>query len=263
MDLDLKGKVALVLAASRGLGKASALCLNREGAAVAVASRSLDAAEAAAREIARETGERVIGLAADVTKAEDIRQAVARTVDEFGGLDILVTNAGGPPAGLFSEHDDAAWQYAFELNLLSAVRAIREALPHLRRSEAPRIVAITSTSVRQPIPGLILSNSVRAGVVGLVKTLSLELAPDGILINCVAPGRIDTDRVRELDEGRARRDRRPVADVQAENSQQIPLGRYGQPEEFGRAVCFLASPANSYITGTTVYVDGGSTRSVM
>lgn len=263
MDLGLKGRVALVLAASRGLGKASALCLSQEGALVAVASRSQEAAGTAAAEISRATGGKVMAIAADVRRAEDIRQAVARTVAEFGRLDILVTNAGGPPSGLFTELDDDAWQGAFELNLLSAVRAIREALPHLKKSDAPRVVSITSTSVRQPIAGLILSNSVRAGVVGLIKTLSVELAPDGILLNCVAPGRIDTDRVRELDQGRAQRAGRSADEVRTENAQQIPLGRYGTPEEFGRAVCYLASPANSYVTGTTVYVDGGSTRSVI
>lgn len=263
MDLGLKGRVALVLAASRGLGKASALCLSQEGALVAAASRSREAAGAAARDISQATGNPTLALKVDVTRAEDIRVAVSRTVAEFGRLDILVTNAGGPPSGLFTELDDAAWQGAFELNLLSAVRAIREALPHLKKSDAPRVVSITSTSVRQPISGLILSNSVRAGVVGLIKTLSFELAPDGILLNCVAPGRIDTDRVRELDQGRAQRTGRSADEIRAENAQQIPLGRYGTPDEFGRAVCFLASPANSYITGTTVYVDGGSTRSVM
>ncbi len=263
MDLGLAGRVALVFAGSRGLGKASALALSQEGATVVVASRKLEAAAAAARDIAELTGGRTLGVAADVTRAEDIKAAVARTVAEFGRLDTLVTNAGGPPSGLFTELDDAAWQHAFELNLLSAVRAVRESLPHLRQSDAPRIVAITSTSVRQPIAGLILSNSVRAGVVGLTKTLAFELAGDGILVNCVAPGRIDTDRVRELDEGKAQRTGRPVAEVRAENDQQIPLGRYGEPAEFGRTVCFLASPANSYITGTTVYVDGGSTRSVI
>jgi len=263
MDLGLKGRTALVLAASRGLGKAAALCLSQEGAMVAVASRSEEAASAAARSMEQISGSRTLAVKADVTRPEDIRQAVARTVAEFGRLDTLVINAGGPPAGLFTELDDAAWQQAFELNLMSAVRSIREALPHLKKSDAPRVVAITSTSVRQPISGLILSNSVRAGVVGLIKTLSFELAPDGVLLNCVAPGRIDTDRVRELDEGRAQRAGRPASEIRSENAQQIPLGRYGDPAEFGRAVCFLGSPANSYITGTTAYVDGGSTRSVI
>ncbi|MGE5589382.1 MAG: SDR family oxidoreductase [Bacillota bacterium] len=263
MDLGLKGRAALVLAASRGLGKASALCLSQEGAMVAVASRSEEAAAAAARSIGQISGNRTLGLKVDVTRPEDIRQAVAHTVGEFGRLDTLVINAGGPPSGLFTELDDAAWQQAFELNLLSAVRSIREALPHLRKSDAPRVVAITSTSVRQPISGLLLSNSVRAGVLGLIKTLSFELGPDGILLNCVAPGRIATDRIAELDEGTAQRTGRTRQEVRHEHERSIPLGRYGDPAEFGRAVCFLGSPANSYITGTTVYVDGGSTRSVI
>jgi 3-oxoacyl-[acyl-carrier protein] reductase len=260
MDLGLEGKVAIVTAASQGLGKAVALGLAREGASVAMCSRSLDRITRAGEEVRAATGADVLALEADVAKAEDVDRLVEATVQRFGGVDILVCNAGGPPLGAFMEHDDRAWTNAFDLNFLSAVRLIRAVVPHMRRRGGGRIITMTSTAVKQPIEGLILSNSIRAGVIGLTKTLSQELAPDGILVNSVAPGRIRTERVVQVDSARAAREGRPVEEIAREQARQIPLGRYGEPEEFANAVVFLASAPASYITGVTLQVDGGLVR---
>ena len=262
MDFGLSGCAALVAAGSRGLGRASARALAREGAAVALFSRTVAAAESAARELAAETSARVIGLAADATKPADLERAVAETVQAFGRLDVLVTNAGGPPPGTFGTLDDAAWQRAFELNLLSAVRLIRAALPHLDQHGRGRIILLSSTTVKQPIDGLILSNAVRIGVAGLSKSLANELGPRNITVNQVLPGRIATDRVRELDQARAKATGASIDDVRRANEQQIPLGRYGEPDEFGAVVAFLASQQAAYLTGTTIQVDGGATKAV-
>lgn len=262
MDLGLKGKSVLVTAASKGLGKASALEFAREGATVTIASRSLEELQKAAADIEAATGQKVTVVQLDVTKEEDIQKAVQTAVEVGGGLDVLVTNAGGPPGGTFDNFDDQAWSKAFELNLLSAIRLIRASLPHLRAKGAGRIVTITSSSIKQPIQGLILSNTIRAGVNALTKSLSIELAKDGILVNTVAPGRIATDRVAELDEGKAQKLGISVEQVQTESIAQIPLGRYGEPAEFGRTVAFLGSFSNSYVTGQAVLVDGGMVKSL-
>lgn len=255
--------MAAVAAASSGLGRAVAEGLAREGARVALCSRDEGRARAAAAEIARATGSETLGVAADVSRAGDVRRFVGEAAARWGRLDVLVTNAGGPPPGTFEELGEEEWQRAFELNLLSAVRLIREALPHMRANGWGRIVNITSTSVKAPIGGLLLSNSIRAGVVGLAKTLSMELAADNILVNNVCPGRLDTGRVRSLDEDRARRTGRGVGEVRAENEAQIPLGRYGAPGELASLVVFLASEPASYITGTTIQVDGGALRNLL
>jgi 3-oxoacyl-[acyl-carrier protein] reductase len=262
MDFGLSGCAALVAAGSRGLGRASAHALAREGAAVALFSRTFASAQAAARDIAGETGARVIGFAADATKPADLDRAVADTVKSLGRLDVLVTNAGGPPPGTFGTLDDAAWQRAFELNLMSAVRLIRAALPHLDKGGRGRVILLSSTTVKQPIDGLILSNAVRIGVAGLSKSLANELGPRKITVNQVLPGRIATDRVRELDEARAKSTGASVEAVQRQNEQQIPLGRYGDPDEFGAVVAFLASAQAAYVTGTAIVVDGGATKAV-
>jgi 3-oxoacyl-[acyl-carrier protein] reductase len=262
MDFGLAGCAALVAAGSRGLGRASARALAREGASVALFSRTAAAAEKAAQEIAAETHARTLGFAADATKAADLERAVAETVRAFGRLDVLVTNAGGPPPGTFSTLGDADWQRAFELNLMSAVRLIRAALPHLEKSGRGRVILLSSTTVKQPIDGLILSNAVRIGIAGLAKSLANELGTKKITVNQVLPGRIDTDRVRELDEGRAKSTGASAADVRRANEQQIPLGRYGDPAEFGAVVAFFASAQAAYLTGTTLQVDGGATKAV-
>ncbi|MDI3256634.1 MAG: SDR family oxidoreductase [Kyrpidia sp.] len=253
-------RVGIVTAASKGLGRAVALELAKSGVHLVVASRDAGRIEAAAAAIREETGVEVVPAAADVSSKDGIERIVQTAADRFGRVDILVNNAGGPPAGTFEQFDDAAWYAAFELNLMSVVRATRLVVPLMKRQGGGRIINLTSTSVKQPIPNLVLSNTVRAGVAGLTKTLSIELAPYNILVNNVAPGRIDTDRVRELDQMTADRTGEPVDQVQSRWFDQIPLGRYGTPEEFAKVVAFLCSPAASYLTGLTIPVDGGLTK---
>lgn len=262
MDLGLQKKVVLVMAASKGLGKAVATEYAREGARVMIAARSEASLQQAAQEIREATGGEVETCVADVSKRADIDSLMERTVERFGGLDVLVTNAGGPPGGTFDDFEDDVWERAFQSNLLNVVRLIRAALPHLRYRGGGRILNITSTSIKQPIEGLILSNTFRAGIQGLAKTLAVELAPDNILINTVAPGRIDTDRVRELDAARAQANDTTVEQVRSLHEQNIPLGRYGTPEEFAKVVVFLGSQANTYVTGSSLLIDGGMVRAL-
>jgi 3-oxoacyl-[acyl-carrier protein] reductase len=260
MDLGLQDKVAIVMAASKGLGRASATALASEGARVTIGARSEQALMKTAQEIQQATGSRMLAVPTDVTKAEDTEAIVAATIREFGRIDILVNNAGGPPAGTFESFDDAQWLAAFELNLLSTVRMVRLVLPHMRKTGSGRIINIVSTSVKQPIAGLLLSNSIRSSVVGLAKTLSVELAPDNITVNNVCPGRILTDRLRQLyhiDE------RGQQGEVLKEMAREIPMGRVGKPEELGALVAFLASQQAAYITGTTIQVDGGLVQSLL
>lgn len=259
MDLALTDRAVLVCASSAGLGKATALEFAREGARVMLCGRRAAELARAAAEIGAATGRTPAFTVADVTQPADITRLIEATVATCGGLYALVNNSGGPPAGTFETFDDAAWQGAFELNLLAYVRTIRAALPHLRRTQG-RIVNFTSGSVKSPIDGLILSNTFRTGVVGLSKTLASELGPDCVLVNVLGPGRIHTDRVDHLDGLRAARTGQPLATVRAENYKTIPLGRYGTPAEFAKLAVFLASPANTYITGQTVLVDGGMVK---
>jgi 3-oxoacyl-[acyl-carrier protein] reductase len=263
MDLGLNGRVALVAAASRGLGKAVAHALSEEGARVAIFSRRQEAIEQAAADIRARTGGEILPLAADVNDPAQLERVVRATVDRFGRLDILVNNAGGPPPGTFDSLAEEQWQQAINLTLMSAVRLTRLALPHLRMQGGGRIINLTSSSTREPISNLLLSNAIRAAVAGWSKTLATELAPENILVNCVAPGRIDTERLKELDSANAQRQGRPMEEVRRDNEVAIPLGRYGQPEEFAAAVAFLASDRASYITGITLYVDGGKLASVV
>lgn len=261
MDLGLQNKKALVFAASRGLGEASAHAFAAEGAAVAIASRNQPSISAAAARIREAVpGADVHPYVCDVADAAAIDQTVTAAAAALGGLDVVVCNAGGPPARPFVELSDADWQAAFELNLLSVVRIVRAALPHLRPGGA--IVTITSASVKEPVPGLILSNAIRSGVLGLVKTLANELGSQGIRVVNVAPGRIYTDRLKELDQTNAARQGTTPEAVRKQVEAGIPLGRYGDPAEFGRVVCFAASPAAGYISGTTILVDGGMVRAI-
>ncbi len=263
MDLGLNGKIALCAASSRGLGRAIATALAREGARVCMCGRDRDRLEEAADRICEATGAEVFTFALDLADAEGPRRFVEGALEQAGGVDILVTNTGGPKLGSFEELDDEAWYAAAELLLLSAVRLIRAAVPAMERRGGGRIVNVTSISVKQPIPGLMLSNSLRAAVVGMAKTLAGELAPRKILVNNVCPGMIATDRLIELDQDRAARSGLPLEQVRLEAQRQIPLGRYGQPEELAALVAFLCSAQASYVTGSTILCDGGLYRGLM
>ena len=263
MDFQLSGRVALVNAASRGIGRGIAEALAAEGVHLVISSRDQDAIERTAGEIAAAYRAEVVPVAADVTGAGAAERLVSAAVERFGGLDILVNNSGGPPGGRFTDFDDAAWQSAFDLLLRSVVRMVRAALPHLRASGAGRIVNVESSSVKEPIPGLILSNSLRAGVAGLAKTLADELAPDQITVNTVLPGRILTDRLRGPFIEPARRAGIDVDDLaRAEVAKEVPLGRVGEPSDLADLVAFLCSAPAAYLSGVVVAVDGGRMRSI-
>lgn len=262
MDLGLHGKVALVAAASKGLGRAVAERLVREGCHVTIFSRdeaNVRAAEAALRALG---GGQVLGLAADAARPDDIARVVQATLDRFGRLDLLFQNAGGPPPGRFEDLTDEHWRRAVDLTLFSAVWMTRAVIPPMRAAGGGAILYSTAITVKQPgyVPNLILSNAIRAAVTNLAKTLADELAPDGIRVNTIAPGRIFTDRVQQLASARAAREGRSVDEVLAEEAATVPLRRFGQPEEFANAAAFLLSPAASYITGVTLLVDGGAYR---
>lgn len=258
-----EGKRVLVCAASQGLGKAIAQRLAAGGARVAICSRTQERIEAAAVEIERNTGNRPIPLTADVTQPDEVKRLVKQAEAQLGGIDILVTNAGGPPAGRFEDFDDEAWQQAHEQNFLSVVRLIRQVLPGMKEQQAGSIVNIISMSVKQPISGLILSNAYRSAVVGMAKTLSEEMGPYGIRVNNVAPGRIYTERIQHLDKVRAESTGLTANEVAQTAESAIPMGRSGKPEEFANAVAFLCSDEASYITGVTMQVDGGMVKSLL
>jgi 3-oxoacyl-[acyl-carrier protein] reductase len=248
MELGLRGRTAIVCGASSGLGLATAEALAAEGANVTMFARRRDVLERDADRIG------ALAVRGDVRNSADLERVVERTLEAFGGIDILVWNSGGPPAGTATEITDTALESAFELLFQPAVRLVRSALPHIRRSDAGRILFITSATVKEPTAHLALSNAIRPGVTGWAKTLARELGPEAITVNCVAPGRIDTPRITEIygEDG-------PPPDELA----QIPLGRMGTPREFGDVVCFLASDRAAYITGTTVLVDGGISRGLV
>jgi 3-oxoacyl-[acyl-carrier protein] reductase len=263
MDLQLKDKRAFVAGSSRGLGFATALTLAREGCLVAVNSREEEKANAAAEKIASETGTQAFGVAGDVSDAETAGKLIDSAVEDLGGLDILITNAGGPPAGSFEIFDDATWQKAVDTSFLSHVRLIRAALPHLRKSPAPSVLTMTSYTVKQPIPNLVLSNSVRAATVGLTKSLALELGKENIRFNSILPAWTQTERVDELMAFRAQNNNTTVEEEIARLTAEIPLGRIGQPQEFANAAVFLVSPAASFIHGTMLAVDGGIIKATL
>jgi 3-oxoacyl-[acyl-carrier protein] reductase len=263
MDFGLKGKVALVGGASRGIGKAVAMGLAMEECRVAICARNMQTLAEAAEDIRRATNVEVLAVPCDMARAEDIERFVNRTTERFGRLDIVVNNAGGPPLGAFERHSDEAWQAALEQNFLSAVRTIRLALPHLRKQGGGRIINITSYAVKQPLDGLILSNSARLAVIGLAKTLSRELGPDNILVNNVCPGPTLTARMESLMRSRAENEGRSYEEVAAEENKRIPLGHMGTAEDVAALVVFLASAPARNITGTTIQVDGGVTASIL
>ncbi|MCE9596595.1 MAG: SDR family oxidoreductase [Spirochaetia bacterium] len=262
MDLGLRGKVALVAASSKGLGLGIARELAREGCHVFMGSRDGQALSDAILSLKKETGADVRGAQFDASDSISISAWVEDCVRNFGAVDLVCLNAGGPPAGNFQDFDDSKWRAAFELTLMSAVRMVRSSLPHLKRRGGGSIVAVTSSSVKEPIDHLLLSNVFRSGVVALVKSLSRELAADNIRVNNLIPGRIDTDRVRALDKINAEKSSKPVEEVKSKSESSIPMGRYGTIDEFGRAAAFLLSPAASYITGETLQIDGGLIRTV-
>jgi 3-oxoacyl-[acyl-carrier protein] reductase len=266
MDLGLAGKSVLVAAASKGLGRASAELFAAEGAKVAICSRSEAAITRAAEEIGRTTGSRtILPVTADVSTLEGCETFVQTALAAYAAIDVLVVNAGGPPPGRFDDLDDPAWRKAFDLTLMSAVRLTRLVLPQMRKQKNGSIVYSTSTSVRQPTQylNLILSNALRASVHGMLKTLSSDLAKEGIRVNAVQPGRIMTDRIIELDTDNAKRQgTTPEAIRKRYEDTIIPMGRYGRPEEFAAAIVFIASPRASYITGVSLQVDGGMLQSM-
>lgn len=264
MDLGLKGRVAVVAAASEGLGYATARVLAAEGARLAICSRRADAIERAAREIRETTGAEVLAVPADVSRAADIQRFVQEIDRRYGQVDVLVTNAGGPRVGGFFDLEDADWQAAFELLVMSVVRMVRGVVPLMRRTgRGGSILAITSYSLKEPIPGLMLSNTMRAALAGLLKTLSQELGPERIRVNVIVQGRFNTERVRELDRIRAQKEGTTPEQVVQRYAEQIPLRRYGEPEELARVIAFLASDAASYVTGAALTIDGGLVKGLL
>ena len=257
MDLGLKDKCAFVAGSSRGLGYTTALFLAREGCKVVLNSRDAEKVKTAAEVIAAGTGTPAYGVAGDVSEASAAETLIQSAVESLGGLDILITNAGGPPAGSFEVFDEEAWQKAVDTSFLSHVRLIRAALPHLRKSDSASVLAMASYTVKQPQQNLVLSNSVRAATVGLTKTLALELGKDRIRFNSILPGWTFTERLQHLMEFRAQNNKTTVEEESAKQITDIPLGRMAQPEEFARVAVFLVSPAASYVNGVAMSVDGG------
>ena len=260
MDLGLNGKVALVTASSKGLGKASALALAREGARVTICARTEADLHATAGQIRDETGADVLAIPADLNSEDGVRTVVLATAERFGGVDILVNNSGGPQRGKFADFTDADWREAFEVVTLNFVRFVREVLPHMRARQWGRIIGIQSSSVKEPVEGIDLSNGIRPGIAGLMKAIMPGLARDGITINLVLPGRFLTSRT-SPGAGRSPEADKALQEQLAPLAAAIPLGRFGEPIELGNVVAFLASQQASYVTGAVYQVDGGSIKS--
>lgn len=255
MELNLKNRIVLVTAGSKGIGLATAAGFHACGAKVAICGRSQDKLDAAAGQMPG-----CMALTGDVSNAEDINRVVASVTEEFGGIDILVNNAGGPPPGLFEDLADEDWDKAVELTLMSVVRASRLVLPHMRAQKWGRIINISSSGVKQPVPGLTLSNSIRMAVLGWAKTLANQVAGDNILVNTVCPGFTQTDRIAQILEQQSAASGKSIEEIAAALAAQIPIQRIGQPEEIANLAVFLGSDAASYITGTAIQVDGGSVQ---
>ena len=263
MDLGLRGKVSWVLGGSSGIGLAAARSLAAEGAAVALSARSEDRLRDAARAIATDTGGTCVPIPVDVTDPTSITRGADRARSELGDIDILLANAGGPPPGGFDSFEDSNLTDAHELLLASAWRLTKEVVPGMRARGGGCVIFVVSSSTKEVIDGLLLSNTMRPAIAGMAKSLSRELGQDGIRVVCLAPGRIDTPRVRFLDEARAAASGRRGDGVRGESQTVIPLGRYGRPEEIGDVVAFVASERASYLTGTTLLVDGGASKGVL
>jgi len=263
MDLQLRDRCAIVCAASKGLGRATALALAREGARVTICARTAATLQEAAGEIRAATGGTVVPIIADVSRADDVQRLVDDSAGALGAIDILVTNTGGPTSGPFMGFTDADWYAAIDSVLMSVVRLSRAVVPHMRQRGGGRIINITSISAKQPVEGLVLSNALRAAITGLSRTIANELASDNILVNCVAPGYTKTDRVVELAEAAAAREGVTASEVQQRTENAIPLRRLASPEEFANVVAFIASGRASYVTGTTLQIDGGYVRGLL
>lgn len=262
MDLGLKHKVALVAAASQGLGKASALSLAREGARLVICSRNEESIKKTAAEIASQTGSTVLPVVADVSKPEDISRFVRTAVNEFGTVDILVNNAGGPPTGNILKLPDEEWSRGVQLTLMSVIRMVREVIPLMQKQRWGRIISIVSIAAKQPINELLISSTLRPGILGLTKVLSNQYAVDNITVNTICPGLILTRRQEELSVSRAADRNLSLEQYLEESAKAIPAGRLGRPEEIGNVVTFLASEQASYVNGVNLLVDGGSAKGI-
>lgn len=263
MDLKLKGKKAFLAGSSRGIGFAAAKILAEEGCRVILNGRDEKRLKKAAKVLQNETGAEIHYLAGDASNTDNARDLINKAAEILDGLDLLVTNTGGPPSGKFEDHSEEIWENATNLVFLSHVRLIRAALPYLKESNSASVVTITSYSVKQPIPNLILSNSIRAATIGLTKSLALELGPNGIRFNSILPGWTRTERVQEIMEFRAEQSGLTVENEIAKITAECPLGRMASPDEIGRSTAFLLSPAASYITGVMLHVDGGMVKGTM
>jgi 3-oxoacyl-[acyl-carrier protein] reductase len=257
MDLGLKGRGALVCGSSQGLGRAIAEALAAEGADVVINSRSAETLAGVRDEIAEATGVKVAAVAADLTEPAEVERLVDEARSALGKIDILVTNTGGPPSGPFEDHSPETWRHAIANNLESVVNLVRAVLPEMRQRRWGRILNVTSITVKQPVEGLILSNSVRAGVTGFAKTISNEVAPFGVTVNCVIPGYTRTERLVDLASANSARTGASIEEVYAGWAREVPMGRLGEPEELGALAAFLCSEKASYVTGQSVAADGG------
>lgn len=262
MDLHLKDKIALVCASSQGLGKAAAMSLASEGVQLAICSRNKESIESAAQEIKKQTGVRVCAISADVSKSDDIDRIIETVQEEYGAIHILVNNAGGPPTGKISSVSDAEWEKGFTLTLMSMIRLTRGVLPMMEQQHWGRIISLVSLAAKQPIDELLISSTMRPGILGLSKILANQYGKFGITINTVCPGYVLTKRQEELSHSRSAAMNVTMEEYLEESAKNIPIGRLGTPKEIGDVVAFLASEQASYINGANIMVDGGQAKGI-